>query len=95
MLSAYEFLAGTGTRRSISDLLLGELMFELLLSAGVTNSRSCPGTTHMLMMLVMVALLSLHFRGARGTPDLSLENCVGVSGHLVDMVDRTWLHVLR
>ena len=70
-------------------------MFELLLSAGVADSGSCPGTTHMLMMLIMVALLSFHFRGTRGTPDLSLENCVGVSGHLMDMVDRTWLHVLR
>ena len=69
-------------------------MFELLLSAGVTDSGSCPRTTHMLMMLIMVALLSFHLRGARSTPDLSLENRVGVSGHLVDMVDWTWLHVL-
>ena len=42
LLSAYEFLAGTCTRRSISDLLLGQFVFELLLSAGVADSCCCP-----------------------------------------------------
>ena len=60
LLSAYEFLAGASARWSVSDLLLGKLVFELLLTASVTGSGSGPRTTHMLMVLVMVALLSFH-----------------------------------
>ena len=94
LLSAYEFLACTSTWRSISDLLLRQLVFQLLLSAAMADSGSCPRPTHMLMMLVMVALLCLHFWGASSTSNLSLKNCVAVRGHLMDMVNRTWLHIL-
>ena len=61
LLSAYEFLAGASAGWSVGDLLLGQLVFELLLSAGVAGSGSGARATHMLMMLVMVALLGLHF----------------------------------
>ena len=69
-------------------------MFQLLLSTSVADSGSGPRTAHMLLVLVVVALLGLHLRSARSTPDLSLEDRIGVSGHLVDMINGTWLHIL-